>query len=155
MSELKSGDLGIFGKELFERLLRATSSDGSFDDILAFCQKKKKKYTDDSFPPTAKSLINDWTDESEDILEKVPIWSKFIWVRASESEELNDEDGALAIFVNDVSPQDIMQGSLGDCYFLSILSVLAEVPKRIMNLFITDRTNEYGIFCIKTWKNGE
>jgi len=33
----------------------------------------------------AKSLINDWTDESEDILEKVPIWSKFTWVRASES----------------------------------------------------------------------
>ena len=104
MNELKSGDIGFFGKELFERLLRATSSDGSFDDILAFCQKKKKKYTDDSFPPTAKSLINDWTDESEDILEKVPTWSKFIWVRASESEELNDEDGALAIFVNDVSP---------------------------------------------------
>ena len=24
-----------------------------------------------------------------------------------------------------------------------------------MSLFITDRTNEYGIFCIKTWKNGE
>jgi len=38
---------------------------------------------------------------------------------------------------------------------LSVLSVLAEVPHRIQKLFITDRTNEYGIYAIQMWKNGE
>ena len=69
-------------------------------------------------------------------------------MRASECEELNDDEGTLAVFVDDVSPSDIQQGLLGDCYFLSVLSVLAEVPDRIQRLFITDRTNEYGIYAI-------
>jgi calpain-15 len=38
---------------------------------------------------------------------------------------------------------------------LSILSALAEQPSRITNLFITDRTNEFGIYAVKQWKNGE
>lgn len=59
------------------------------------------------------------------------------------------------MFQDDVTPADIKQGLLGDCYFLSILSALAEVPERIMKLFITDRTNEYGIYAVKVWKNGE
>jgi hypothetical protein len=59
------------------------------------------------------------------------------------------------VFQNDVTPSDIKQGSLGNCYFLSILSVLAEQPKRIMSMFITDRANEYGLYAISIIKNGE
>ena len=100
-------------------------------------------------------MINDWNDESEDIQEKVDEWKTFKWIRASEIKELNDDEGKLAVFQDDVTPSDIKQGLLGDCYFLSILSALAEVPERIMKLFITDRTNEYGIYAVKVWKNGE
>jgi hypothetical protein len=59
--------MGELGRNLFAKLLRATASDGSYEDMLAYCVKKNTKYTDDSFPPTYKSLINDWNDESEDI----------------------------------------------------------------------------------------
>ena len=154
-NQFKEVDLGELGRNLFGKLLRATASDGSYEDILAQCERKKTKYIDDSFPPKAKSLINDWNDESEDIQEKVDEWKEFEWVRASECEELNDDEGTLAVFVDDVTPSDIQQGSLGDCYFLSVLSVLAEVPHRIQRLFITDRTNEYGIYAIQMQKNGE
>lgn len=61
----------------------------------------------------------------------------------------------LAVFQDDVTPSDIRQGMLGDCYFLSILSALAEVPDRIQRLFITDRTNENGLYAVNVWKNGE
>ena len=66
-SEYKDVDLGELGRNLFAKLLRATASDGSYEDMLAYCENKKIKYTDDSFPPKDKSLINDWNDESEDI----------------------------------------------------------------------------------------
>ena len=54
-----------------------------------------------------------------------------------------------------MTPDDIKQGLLGDCYFLSILSALAEVPDRITRLFLTDRINDYGIFAVNIKKNGE
>lgn len=147
--ELKDIDLGELGRNLFAKLLRVTASDGSLDDMLEYCSKKKIKYTDDSFPPSKKSLINDWNDESDDIQEKVEEWSGFTWIRASDIEELNDEEGQLAVFADDVTPSDIKQGLLGDCYFLSVLSALAEVPERITKLFLTDRLNEYGIYAVK------
>jgi len=106
-SKFKDVDLGELGRNLFGKLLRATASDGTYEDTLAKCERKKCKYTDDSFPPKAKSLISDWNDDSEDIQEKVDEWKEFTWVRASECEELNDEEGTLAVFVDDVSPADI------------------------------------------------
>lgn len=91
-------NLGELGRHLFAKLLRTTASDGSYEDMLQQCVLKKEKYTDHSFPPSKKSLINDWNDESEDIQSKVNEWSQFVWIRASDIEELNDEEGSLQIF---------------------------------------------------------
>lgn len=54
-----------------------------------------------------------------------------------------------------ISPYDIMQGMLGDCYFLSAVSSLAIEPERILNLFITRIVNPYGIYCVKICHDGE
>jgi len=35
------------------------------------------------------------------------------------------------------------------------LSSLAEVPSRITKLFLTDRLNEYGLYAVLVYKNGE
>jgi len=63
-------------------------------------------------------------------------------VRASDIKELNDEEGKLLVFAGTISPSDIKQGILGDCYLLSVLSCLAENPVRIKNLFVDDEVNE-------------
>ena len=47
-----------------------------------------------------------------------------------------------------ISPSDIKQGSLGDCYFLSSLSCLAVIPERILKLFVTKKFNQNGIYCV-------
>ena len=44
----------------------------------------------------------------------------------------------MQIFDAKIEPADIAQGALGDCYFLSALSVLAEKPNRIVQLFVSD-----------------
>ena len=41
------------------------------------------------------------------------------------------------IFADGIEPNDINQGALGDCYFLAVLSSLAEFPKRIEDMFVT------------------
>ena len=107
MADLKDIDMGELGRHLFAKLLRCTASDGTLDDMMEYCVKKKCKYTDDMFPPTKKSLINDWNDESDDIQEKVEEWGAFTWIRATEIEELNDDEGQLAVFADDVTPSDI------------------------------------------------
>ena len=47
-----------------------------------------------------------------------------------------------------------VQGLLGDCYFLSALSVLAEEPERIRNVFITQEGNVDGKYSVKWHQNG-
>jgi calpain-15 len=39
-------------------------------------------------------------------------------------------------FLKDISPFQVKQGRLGDCYFMSAMAGLAEIPSRIQNLFV-------------------
>ena len=153
--DFKDIDMGEFGRNIFAKIIKATASGGSYMDTLEECEYKGVKYTDESFPPEKKSLIADWEDDAEDIQEKVETWNQFEWIRATDIEELNDDEGELKIFADEISPDDIMQGTLGDCYFLSILSVLTERPERIVKLFGTQEKNDAGIWAVNCYKNGE
>jgi len=55
-----------------------------------------------------------------------------------------------------IDPSDIKQGALGDCYFLSALSILAEYPDRVKRLFIsTDaQLQKYGVFAVRVHIDG-
>lgn len=55
---------------------------------------------------------------------------------------------------NNIGPDSIRQGALGNCYLGSTLAVLAENPNRIKNLFLTNEYNEFGVYGIKITKNG-
>ena len=115
--------------------------------------KKGKPFKDTSFPPNEFSLISDW--DEDDVQDKVRLWRQFEWIRATEIEELNDAEGKLAVFQNEVTPSDIKQGVLGDCYFLSSLSVLSEYPDRIKRLFVSKEQNDHGAYAVRICKNGE
>ena len=64
--------------------------------------------------------------------------------------EANEEIGTEGI-----EADDIRQGQLGDCYFLSSISAVAEYPSRIKKIFISQKINDYGIYCIKLCHFGE
>ena len=72
---------------------------------------------------------------------------KLEWKRASEI--FTDP-----VIFNDINPDDIHQGCLGDCYFLAVLSALAEFPERIKALFVTQEVNKAGIYLMKFHING-
>jgi hypothetical protein len=59
------------------------------------------------------------------------------------------------IFEAGIDPNDIKQGFLPDCWFLSALSSLAERPELVKRLILTKEYNKEGIYRIKLCKNGE
>ncbi len=105
-----------------------------------YCEENQILFVDKEFPPEKQSLVGNPTPRDYngqfDVIE---------WKRAKELFG-NDYD----IFRN-IEPSDILQGSLGNCYFLCSLSSLAEYPDLISRLFDFDHKNEYGIYSV--WLN--
>ena len=83
-----------------------------------------RAWTDPDFPPTLSSLINkecpSISRELQSSLEKQIEWKRAvdIWERPS-------------IYSHGVSPNDVSQGMLGNCYFLAVLSSLAHSLDKI------------------------
>ena len=75
-------------------------------------------------------------------------WKSFIFKRI---DEIFDQP--IKVF-NDISPNDILQGKLGDCYFLSTISAIAEFPKRIEKLFDTQDFQPSGCYTVNIFDMG-
>jgi hypothetical protein len=105
------------------------------EKIIAECAARGARWVDPDFGPDARSLGSA---------------RLCTWVRPSEFMRPHEP----VLFDNDAEPDDIAQGELGDCYFLSALSVLAEDPKRIARLFEDHMPNEYGVYCATFYPNG-
>lgn len=63
--------------------------------------------------------------------------------------------GNVSVIVDGVKPSDIYQGSLGDCYFLSSISALAEFPDRVERLILNSSSNEKGCYAVALNINGD
>ena len=106
----------------------------------------KSSFTDTFFPPELQSLIS--VDSKKDKLLTLCRAAK--WVRA---RELFDKQKC-ELFQG-VSINDIQQGELGDCYFLSSLAALAEFPARVQKIFITQTVNTPGCYCLSPYAMGQ
>ena len=108
-----------------------------------------KPWIDEIFQPEKKSLCpfnsNGWV-LPEDVWESdVAGWEKFKWCRV---EEIYDSKEYI-VFKGGSSMNDIQQGNIGDCYFLSVLGSLCAYPDYFDKLFhIKEKTKEhvYGVY---------
>ena len=83
--------------------------------------QKGQKWTDKDFPPELKSLHDAEVDDASNVHK----YNKLMWRRCGEIYKNP------TVFQAGIDPNDINQGSLGDCYFLAVLSSLAEFPERV------------------------
>eukprot|EP00359_Climacostomum_virens_P005569 CAMPEP_0204912218 /NCGR_PEP_ID=MMETSP1397-20131031/10410_1 /ASSEMBLY_ACC=CAM_ASM_000891 /TAXON_ID=49980 /ORGANISM="Climacostomum Climacostomum virens, Strain Stock W-24" /LENGTH=1540 /DNA_ID=CAMNT_0052083079 /DNA_START=351 /DNA_END=4973 /DNA_ORIENTATION=- len=86
-----------------------------------------EKYVDTSFKADANSLGPNASQQVSD------------WRRAGEE---------CVLYEGTASPQDVKQGALGDCYFLSAMAVLGN--ERIESLFVDEKPDpKCGAYCIR------
>ena len=120
-----------------------------------------QKFTDPYFPPNRNSFIScdkngNYIDRIkgqeffEEFERKVPgLINRMVWKRATEIYKTWD------IFENKIEIKDIIQGNLGDCYFLSALSALTRYQYLIVEKFRTKKYNEIGYYEMILFIDGE
>jgi hypothetical protein len=119
-----------------------------------------KKFKDPFFPPNNDSVLGQINGKPIDInvkrynknLEKLNInVNDIIWL--SPSELFGGKNYSL--FDDSIDIEDIMQGNLGNCYFLSALSSLSEFPQLICQIFRSFKINTEGYYEVTFFINGE
>jgi len=79
------------------------------------------------------------------------------WARPSEIQKSSGNNGAVSLYgsTGRPTPGGINQGSLGDCWFLSSASALAEYPERIERIFTNTKYDDNGAFEVNLYWKGQ
>ena len=108
-------------------------------------------FIDDLFPPNKDSILGLKkgvpVEKSQERLNKfrkefVFDIDNIIWLRAEEIFNYQH----YSIFVNDISIDDVRQGYLGNCYFMSSLAAMTNMPQLICQLFRSFQINKNGCY---------
>ena len=114
-----------------------------------------KPWVDDIFPPEKQSLCpynkKGWVLPPEVLDSDVYGFEDIKWCRVEEI--LNTKD--YTVFVDGSTMDDILQGNLGDCYFLSVLGSLCAFPDFFDKLFHTKEKTKEHVYGIYIYINGK
>jgi hypothetical protein len=124
------------------------------DDSIRIFRKQEfykgtEPWTDPLFKPVKENLCpfdkKGWILPEDAIDDDVLGWESFKWCRV---EEIFDSKN-YSVFYEGIAVEDIVQGKISDCYFLSVLGSLCKFPKMVEKLFyFKEKTKEhiYGIY---------
>ncbi len=118
-----------------------------------------RPYTDENFPPDNTSLRNidpkngkrrkphflhAETGLTEDIISMIG------WKKPKDAFK-----GQYYLFKDEISLDDVKQGSIGDCYLMSVLAALSQTPQLIDQCFKSKKVNPDGFYEIFFHENGK
>ncbi|CAF1038399.1 unnamed protein product [Adineta steineri] len=137
------------------------------DKILRTCVRSHSKFKDENFPASPHSLYINGSTLSKSTLTLLPgqqqtnlnttSINNIQWLRPDQiiPEEWEENVRTQWAVYRDPKPNDVLQGTLGDCWFITALSVLAEEPEYLTRVLITKQYNYEGIYCVRLCKDGE
>ena len=111
--------------------------------------KEGEIWNDDIFKPIKANLCpvdsyGRWNYPEDITEEDLDGWEVITWERA----ETIFNSKNFQVFYEGIDADDIIQGGLGDCYFLSAIAALCEYPKLVEKLFyIKEKTEEHCYGC--------
>jgi len=112
------------------------------------------EFIDKLFPPEKSSMCwvlpggeveKDLLDEEREILDSYKYWHRAKTIFSTENFYLYEK----------LDIEDINQGEIGNCYFLSTLSAIAEYAERFKEIFISNKKAENGCYQINFYLNGK
>ena len=127
---------------------------------IGYLKATKEKFYDQTFPPTLNSLYSKningqfidkvrGPEQFKEFQEDVKNVDKIVWKRVTEISPKWE------LFEGKIEFNDVQQGSLGDCYFLSSITALTEYPFLIKEKFRTKSFNAEGYYEIIFFIDGE
>ncbi|KAG0315121.1 hypothetical protein BGZ99_007670 [Dissophora globulifera] len=114
------------------------------DAIVEECLAQNCKFRDSKF-----DLLNDRRNCLYSSLISETVYSDI-----AGSKRLPDLFRNPVFFLNDASPQDIKQGSAGDCWLLAALAVISNIPGLLEQLCVK-RNEEIGVYGFIFFKDGD
>ena len=107
-------------------------------------------WIDPWFPANKSSMV--WPDVGEQWKTSDGQWD-FEWFRIKDKY---DSDKYSLFGSNGVSPADIFQGYVGNCWFMSTLSAIAEKPKRVEKMFLnpSNKIEDKGVYAVSMYALG-
>lgn len=128
------------------RSISFIASSKHYNLLKAELERKGKKFVDPKFPPQFSSI---WGFGESKMLKKDSL-RRLKWLDSNQIYRGRN----YSVFKGGIDPSDIMQGMLGDCYFLSAISAIAERDNRIKKLFLQRNISKTGAYCVALCLNG-
>eukprot|EP01116_Phalansterium_solitarium_P019832 TRINITY_DN5681_c1_g2_i4.p2 TRINITY_DN5681_c1_g2~~TRINITY_DN5681_c1_g2_i4.p2 ORF type:complete len:126 (+),score=12.16 TRINITY_DN5681_c1_g2_i4:100-477(+) len=95
----------------------------TFQNIVDKCKKEGKKWTDPDFPPKDESIYS------------VPGRPPRGWPKITGWKRVTEFGPKVQLFVDGTDPGDVIQGVLGDCWFIGALGAVAAREELIYEVF--------------------
>ena len=111
--------------------------------VSADCARTGRPWVDPSFPHSAASLFIDPAQPHQ------PSWLEAEWVRVGSVVPLS------ALFTPPMTADDIRQGRLGNCWFLSALAVLTLRQSLVFACFVSPTEQPSGVYAVRFFRDGQ
>ena len=99
------------------------------------------EFSDDVFPHTSTEIFA-FSDADE-------TYSEFIPETFRRAKDVFTSEKGYSLFgKNGITPQDMRQGAIGNCWFISAASALSEKAGRLEKVFLNEEISANGIYAV-------
>lgn len=161
-----------YGQEVDELFFNKRLADYSYSSINEFTkslryfknqippQNTDTMFVDPFFPPNDNSIFgcDQFGNPIDPSDKRRKDSSKYFKVKPGETEWKRPDEifcGPYSVFEGKIEAGDSLQGGIGDCYFLSAISAIAEFPQMICQIFKTISLSMNGCYEVALRLNGE